>query len=184
MDGGIHTAVEGVDPGQPGQATSTEGLHPPFFSSPYLTHSSSCLFLPSFSVAALCVSPLSFPYRWKTAFISQVEAKRIIWEKCQKTPRGSNRQTSEDGLSEWPVCVCVYDSEREKTTGWRRPPRTVARGREKHSLSLSLACSLTPIQPSSLSLSLSILREWLIRLSGSLSPRAEAGIQKQCIMTV
>lgn len=32
MDGGIRTAVEGVDPGQPGQATSTEGLHPPFLS--------------------------------------------------------------------------------------------------------------------------------------------------------
>lgn len=62
MDGGIRTAVEGVDPGQPGQATSTEGLHPPFFS-PYLTHSASCLFLPSFSVAALRVSSLSFPYR-------------------------------------------------------------------------------------------------------------------------
>lgn len=32
MDGGIRTAVEGVDPGEPGQATSTEGLHPPFLS--------------------------------------------------------------------------------------------------------------------------------------------------------
>lgn len=31
-DGGLRTAVEGVDPGEPGQATSTEGLHPPSLS--------------------------------------------------------------------------------------------------------------------------------------------------------
>lgn len=31
-EGGIHTAVQGVDPGEPGQATSAEGLHPPFLS--------------------------------------------------------------------------------------------------------------------------------------------------------
>lgn len=36
MDEVIHTAVKGVDPGEPGQATSTEGLHPPFLS---LSHS-------------------------------------------------------------------------------------------------------------------------------------------------
>lgn len=61
MDGGIRTAVEGVDPGEPGQATSTEGLHPPFLS-PYLSHSASFLFLPSVSVAAFPVVSFLFPY--------------------------------------------------------------------------------------------------------------------------
>lgn len=32
MDGEIRTAVEGVDPGEPRQAMSTDGLHPPFLS--------------------------------------------------------------------------------------------------------------------------------------------------------
>lgn len=51
--------------------------------------------------------------------------------------------------------MCVYEREREKTTGWRRPPPTVARGREKHSLSLFglLARSHPPLLSLSLSLS-------------------------------
>lgn len=75
------------------------------------------------------------------------------------------------------MSVCVTERERAKTTGWRRPPPTVARGREKHSLSLfgllahshppPLSLSLSPplfpsldsaqtAQPLSLSLSLSV----------------------------
>lgn len=52
------------------------------------------------------------------------------------------------------VCLCVCVTAREKTTGWRRPPPTVARGREKHSLSLFglLAHSHPPLLSLSLSL--------------------------------
>lgn len=45
----------------------------------------------------------------------------------------------------------VHEGETKQQAGDNHP-RTVARGREKHSLPLCLACSLTPIQPGSLSL--------------------------------
>lgn len=91
-------------------------------------------------------------------------------EKCQKALRGPTgwqaRELKKERKTERCASVCV----REKTTGWRRTPPTVAREREKHSfsLALSLACSLTPTHPSSLALL--ILRECLISLTRCLSP--------------
>lgn len=59
---GVRTAVEGVDPGEPGQTASTEGLHPllPVTLLPFQIS----LFLPSSfsSVAAFRVPLFSYPY--------------------------------------------------------------------------------------------------------------------------
>lgn len=99
---------------------------------------------------------------------SEKQEKPFGGKMSEGTP-GSNRLTSkraEEGAKDRGVRLCV----REKTTGWRRTPPTVAREREKHSfsLALSLACSLTPTHPSSLALL--ILRECLISLTRCLSP--------------
>lgn len=114
MDGVIHTAVKGVDPGEPGQATSTEGLHPPFLS---LSHSllSDVFKRPSLSLSFLlnALTSFPFPYLCKTAFIFQEEALRIICKKkkkkkCQKTPQGpTGRRVSPMRSVTVSVCVCV-----------------------------------------------------------------------------
>lgn len=52
IGGWIHTAVEGVYPGESGQATGAEGLHPPLLSLPFPSFARSSL---SFSLL-LCLS--------------------------------------------------------------------------------------------------------------------------------
>lgn len=135
-----------------------------------LSRSPSFLCLQFFSAAAFCVASLLFSYPWNAAFISLGEARKTIWGKNVRRHPGVQQADKQESWrrSERQRCasVCV----REKTTGWRRTPPTVAREREKHSfsLALSLACSLTPTHPSSLALL--ILRECLISLTRCLSP--------------
>lgn len=62
MDGGIRTAVEGVDPREPWQATSTEGLHPPFPLPISVTLLLSEISPVLFPVAAFRVGLFSLPY--------------------------------------------------------------------------------------------------------------------------
>jgi len=146
MDGKIHTAVEGVDPGEPGQAMSTEGLHPPILSlcqSLCFSLMSSALFFWCFSCCrcflflSLIKQPSSHRKKKKEAF----GVEKMSKNKKSQSPTGW--QASE--LNECMRCVCLRV--REQTTGWRRTPPTVARGREKHSLSLWLALSLASTPP-------------------------------------
>ncbi len=169
--------------------------------SPYLSHSASVLFLPSFSVAGFSRRLFFFfLILEKQPSSRRKKQKESFGKKCQKTPRGpTGRQTSErvcepkkECMSEW--CVCVHERERERERkqqagdDHRRP----LLGEERSTPSLSLACSLTPIHPSSLSLSRFCANSSSASLSLSLTPdmslslclRAEAGIQKRCIMTV
>ncbi len=176
MDGGVRTAVEGVDPREPGQATGTEGLHPPF-----LSLSQSLCFCLISSVLFCCwlftSSLFFFLILEKQPSSRRKKQKESFGKKCQKTPRGpTGRQTSErvcepkkECMSEW--CVCVHERERERERkqqagdDHRRP----LLGEERSTPSLSLACSLTPIHPSSLSLSLDSARIAHQPLSPSLS---------------
>lgn len=138
----------------------------------------------------------SLPYPWKTAFISQEEAQRIIWGKTEKKKKmskdtpGSNRRACE--RASWRSVlvsgVCDWKRERKQQAGddHRRP----LLGEGRSTPSFSLVCSLTPIHPSSLSLALAlsllIQNKQLSSLarSLSLSVKAPAGVQKRCIMTV
>lgn len=72
----------------------------------------------------------------RSLHLARRSKKNHLGEKCQKAPRGPTgwqaRELKKERKTERCASVCV----REKTTGWRRTPPTVAREREKHSRSL------------------------------------------------
>lgn len=87
MDAGIRTAVEGVDPGEPGQATSTEGLHPPFLS----LSQSLCFFLFFPSVLFCCCSSsclFSLSLTNSLHLAERSQKNHLERKKCQKDTPG------------------------------------------------------------------------------------------------
>lgn len=112
MDRAIRTAVEGVDPGEPGQAVSTERFHP---QSLRFVLFSSALF-------PFCSSlrPVLSAYPQKTAFISQEVAKKNNLEKnIKRHPRVQQaderaKEPEEEWMSEWCVCMTGRGSEHNR----------------------------------------------------------------------
>lgn len=102
MDGEIRTAVEGVDPGEPGQATSAEGLHPPFLSLSQVTLLLSYVFCPFlFRLLLLRVCLLFFfPLSLKNSLhLAGTSEKKHLKKKKNNVKRHPGVQQA-DGQSE------------------------------------------------------------------------------------